>query len=420
MKVLVVGGGGREHALCWRLSASPLCRELLCAPGNGGIGRVAECVPVAAEDLDGLVRLAQERAVDLVVVGPEAPLVGGLVDRLQDAGIRAFGPTALAAEIEGSKVFAKGLMQRYGIPTARWERFFDAAEAKAYAADLGPPLVVKADGLAAGKGVVVAQSLEEANAAIDAMLVARRFGEAGAEILIEECLTGREVSLFALTDGSHMLPLPSAHDYKRAQDGDEGPNTGGMGAVSPTPRLTPRLEAQLQEEVLAGAVQAMAAEGRPYTGVLYAGVILTEQGPKVLEFNCRFGDPECQALLARLDVDLLPALMACTDGTLGHIGLDWTGDSAVCVVMAAAGYPGAYETGTVIRGVPAAAAEPAVRIFHAGTAFQDETLVAEGGRVLGITGIGPSMAHAAASAYRAVAVINWPEGYCRKDIGRPD
>ena len=421
MKVLVVGGGGREHALCWRVAASPLCQTLLCAPGNAGIGALAECIPVAADDLDGLVTLASSRDVDLVVVGPEVPLVAGLVDRLAAAGIRAFGPTAAAAALEGSKAFAKDLMQRYGIPTAAWQRFDEPDAARAYAATLGLPVVLKADGLAAGKGVIIAETEDQVTAAIDAILVERRFGEAGAELIVEEFLTGPEVSCFALTDGSHMLPLPSAHDYKRAYDGDRGPNTGGMGAVCPTPRLTQGLEAQIQTDVLETVVRAMAAEGTPYTGVLYAGMILTEHGPKVLEFNARFGDPECQPMMARLEGDLLPVLMACADGSLGSVGLDWSADSAVCVVMAADGYPGPYRKGSRIRGVETAASDARAQIFHAGTAHADDgALVAEGGRVLGVTGLGSTMIDAATSAYDAVAALDWPEGRCRQDIGRSE
>lgn len=421
MKVLVVGSGGREHALCWRIAASPLCQTLICAPGNGGIQALADCVPVAADDIDGLVSLAQARAVDLVVVGPEAPLVAGLVDRLQGAGIRAFGPTAAAAALEGSKAFAKDLMDRAGIPTAAWRRFDDPKAARAYAAEIGPPVVIKADGLAAGKGVIIAETSEQAGAAIDSILVERRFGAAGATVIVEEFLTGPEVSCFALSDGTNLLPLPSAHDYKRAYDGDQGPNTGGMGAVCPTPRLTPALEAQIHKDVLETVVRVMAADGHPYAGVLYAGMILTDKGPKVLEFNARFGDPECQPILARLNSDLLPALIACADGTLGTVDLDWVRDSAVCVVMAADGYPGPYDTGSAIRGLQIATAQPGVRVFHAGTTVGPEgTLLAGGGRVLGVTGTGSTQADATGAAYRGVAAIDWPEGRCRSDIGKPD
>lgn len=419
MKVLVVGGGGREHALCWAIARSPLCDRLYCAPGNAGIAAEAECVALGAEDLDGLVAFAQEAAVDLVVVGPEGPLVLGLVDRLEAAGIRAFGPTAAAAELEGSKAFAKELCTHYGIPTPAYRRFTEPGPARDYVAERGAPIVVKADGLAAGKGVVVAETVAAAEAAIDAALVEGRFGAAGHAVIVEDFLEGPEVSVFALSDGINLLPLASAHDYKRAFDGDKGPNTGGMGAVSPTPRLTPGMEARIVDEVLAPTVRAMASEGRPYRGVLYAGLMLTPDGPQVLEFNARFGDPECQPLMLRLDSDLLPALVACCDGTLDRIAMRWRPDAAVCVVMAARGYPGTYEKDGTIHGIDAAEADPDVKVFHAGTRRDPGgELTAAGGRVLGVTARGATREDARERTYGAVASIAWETGFCRSDIGQ--
>lgn len=424
MNVLIVGSGGREHALAWALSASPLCDRLLVVPGNAGIAAdaeiAAECVPIASDDLDGLVALARDRAVDLVVVGPEAPLVAGLVDRLEAAGIAAFGPSAEAAVLEGSKSFMKELCARHGIPTARFARFREAAPAKDYIRAQGAPIVVKADGLAAGKGVVVAATVAEAEAAVDAMLEDGAFGAAGAELVIEECLVGPEASLFALVDGSHALPLAAAHDYKRAQDGDVGPNTGGMGAVSPTPRLDAAMLDRAMAEIVRPTVAAMAAEGRPFKGVLYAGLMLTADGPKLLEYNVRFGDPECQALVRRLKSDLLPALLAARDGSLAHVDLRWREETALCVVLASSGYPGVYAKGTAIAGLEAASAVEAVKVFHAGTGAGAVPggFTAQGGRVLNVTATGADLAEARARAYRAVAAIDWPAGQWRQDIGQ--
>ena len=421
MRILVVGGGGREHALCWAIAASPLCDALFCAPGNAGIAREAACVDVPADDLDGLVALARRERIDLVVVGPEAPLVAGLVDRLHQAGIRAFGPTAAAARLEGSKAFMKELCARHGIPTARFAHFTDTDAALAYARTQGAPLVVKADGLAAGKGVVVAETLEEAEAAITAMLADRRFGDAGAEIVIEERLTGPEASFFALVDGRDALPLAGAQDYKRAQDGDQGPNTGGMGAVSPTPLLDTATQQRVMAEIIQPTIDAMAAAGAPFRGVLYAGLMLTPDGPKLLEYNTRFGDPECQVLVLRLMSDLVPALVAACDGGLKHCQLRWFDDAAVVVVMAADGYPGDYKTGDEICGLEALSDRDGVAVFHAGTGQDaDGRLVARGGRVLGVTARGPTVAEARARAYDAVAAIDWPGGRCRRDIAGTD
>lgn len=417
MRILLVGGGGREHALAWAIAASPLCTTLFCAPGNAGIAREATCVPVAAEDVDGLVRFAQENAIDFVVVGPEAPLVAGLVDRLTAAGIKAFGPTAAAAALEGSKGFTKDLCAKYDIPTARYRRFTDAVEAKAYVAIEGAPIVVKADGLAAGKGVVVAQSVEEAQAAVDAMLTEGGFGAAGASIVVEECLVGPELSFFALCDGETALPLATARDHKRAYDNDEGPNTGGMGAVSPHPLATPELEARIMAEIVQPTLKAMEAEGTPFRGILFAGLMLTERGPQLIEHNVRFGDPECETLLPRLNSDLLTALIAAADGELRHLTLRWRPEAAVTVVMAANGYPGAYRKGTPIRALEAAGQVPGTIVFHAGTrAEADGTVTAQGGRVLAVTALGADIAEARSRAYQAVDRVDWPEGFCRRDI----
>ena len=417
MRVLVVGSGGREHALCWAIGASPLCDALFCAPGNAGIANEAECVAIAADDIDGLLAFCRDSAIDFVVVGPEAPLVAGLVDRLEAAGIKAFGPTAAAAELEGSKAFMKDLCARHGIPTAAYARFADPDAAKAHIAEQGAPIVVKADGLAAGKGVVVAASEDAALAAVDAALVEQAFGAAGAEVIIEECLTGPEVSVFALVDGTTVLPLAAAQDHKRAYDDDRGPNTGGMGAFSPSPLLDDALQARVMEEIIRPTVSAMAAEGRPYKGVLYAGLMLTPDGPKLLEYNVRFGDPECQVLMARLKSDLLPVLIASRDGVLANVDLRWHDMAAVCVVMATEGYPGAYRKGDPIGGLEDAGAAGGVTVFHAGTkAGPDGEVLANGGRVLGVTATGGDVPAAREAAYAAIDRIDWPGGFCRRDI----
>jgi phosphoribosylamine---glycine ligase len=418
MRILVVGGGGREHALCWAIAASPLCDRLYCAPGNAGIAREATCVPINAEDSDAVVAFAREAAIDFVVVGPEAPLVLGLADRLGEAGIKVFGPSAAAAALEGSKAFMKDLCAKYGIPTAAYRRFTDAAAAKAYLHEQGAPIVVKADGLAAGKGVTVAATLAEAERAVDRALVEGAFGRAGAEVVIEECLEGEEASVFALVDGKTVLPLASAQDHKQAGDGDTGPNTGGMGAYSPAPVMTEDLARRVMDEILEPTVRAMREEGRPYKGVLYGGLMITAEGPKLLEYNVRFGDPECQVLVARLKSDLLPALIATSDGVLGSFDLRWHAEAALCVVLAAKGYPGAYQKGSLIRGVAAAEdALPGVKVFQAGTALREGRLVANGGRVLNVTATGATIAEAQARAYEAVDRIDWPGGFCRRDIG---
>ncbi len=419
MKILVVGSGGREHSLCWAIAASPLCEKLWCAPGNAGIAQEAECVAIAADDIDGLVAFAGREAVDLVVVGPEQPLVMGLVDRLEEKGIKAFGPRAAAAELEGSKGFMKDICAKYDIPTAAYGRFTDIEKARAFIREQGAPIVIKADGLAAGKGVTVALTLDEAlNAAEDA-LVEGQFGIAGAEIVIEEFMEGEEISIFALCDGRTALPLASAQDHKAAYDGDKGPNTGGMGAYSPAPAMTDALLAKVMKTIIQPTIDGMAAEGRPYKGVLFAGVMLTRDGVKLLEHNVRFGDPECQVLMMRLRSDLVAALVATVDGVLDRFDMRWYDDAALAVVLAAEGYPGAYEKDTEIKGVEAAGdADENVTIFHAGTKRDgDGPLLAVGGRVLNVTALGRTVAEAQSRAYEAVDRIDWAQGFCRRDIG---
>ncbi|MFN3230547.1 MAG: phosphoribosylamine--glycine ligase [Alphaproteobacteria bacterium] len=416
MKVLVVGGGGREHALCWAISASPLCTHLYCAPGNGGIAALADCVDIAADDLDGLIGFCQKNAIEFVVVGPEQPLVAGLVDRLTELGIKAFGPSAAAAELEGSKGFTKDLCARQNIPTAAYGRFSDAPSARAFIEQRGAPIVVKADGLAAGKGVIMAETETQALEAVDEIF-GGKFGAAGAEVVIEDWLIGEEASFLVLVDGENVVPMATAQDHKRAYDGDEGPNTGGMGSYSPAPVMTEALCQQAMDQIILPTVAAMKAEGRPFKGVLYAGLMITDKGPQLLEYNTRFGDPECQVLMMRLMSDLLPAMIASADGQLANFDLRWHEDAAMTVVMAAKGYPGSYDKGSEIKGLEAAGAPDDVEIFHAGTALKDGTIVATGGRVLNVTALGPTIADAQRSAYAAVDKIDWPDGFCRRDIG---
>jgi len=418
MRILVVGSGGREHALCWKIAASPLCDKLYCAPGNAGIAAEAECVAIGAEDVDGIVAFAKKEAIDFVVVGPEAPLVKGLADRLEAEGIAAFGPSAKAAALEGSKGFMKDIAAKYGIPSARYARFTDPAQAKTFARTFTPPIVIKADGLASGKGVVICASQAAAEAEIDAMINDKKFGAASAEIVVEEFLEGEELSFFALTDGTHVLPLVSAQDHKRVGDGDTGPNTGGMGAYSPAPVATKEIEAAILERIIRPTVAGMAAEGKPFKGVLFAGIMVTKEGPKLIEFNVRFGDPECQAIMLRMKSDLLPALMAARDGSLHNFDLRWSDETALVVVMAAKGYPEKPETGTVIRNLDAAAKVEGVTIFHAGTKRDaQQEIIASGGRVLGVSAVAKSFEEARARAYHAVDAIDWPGGFCRRDIG---
>jgi phosphoribosylamine--glycine ligase len=417
MRVLVVGSGGREHALCWAIAASALCDALYCAPGNAGIAREAECVPIKTDDIPALRAFARNNAIDLVVVGPEAPLCAGLVDALTADGIKAFGPTAAAARLEGSKGFTKDICAKYAIPTAAYARFDDLARAQAYLQKVGAPIVVKADGLAAGKGVIMAETRDQAEAALADMLQGGGFGQAGAEVVIEEWLHGEEASFFALVDGENALPLASAQDHKRVGDGDTGPNTGGMGAYSPAPIVTPAMTGRVMDEIIQPTLRAMADMGCPYRGVLYAGLMITESGPKLIEYNARFGDPECQVLMARLKSDILPGLMASAEGGLRHFDLRWHDDAALTVVMAAKGYPGKYDQGSEIRGIDAAEKIDGVTVFHAGTAMKDGRLVATGGRVLNVTARAATIGEAQAKAYQAVDKIDWPGGFCRRDIG---
>jgi phosphoribosylamine--glycine ligase len=416
LNILLIGSGGREHALAWALSASPLLTRLYCAPGNAGIARDAQCVPIDAMDLGRLVAFAKEKQIDFAVIGPEAPLTAGLADRFEAAGIKSLGPSAKGAQLEASKGFVKDLCAEYGIPTAKFKRCRDAHSAKTFAQSLGLPIVVKADGLAQGKGVVIAETRAGAEAAIDAMF-GGAFGEAGKEVVVEEFLEGEEASFFVLTDGIHVLPLAGAQDHKRAFDGDQGPNTGGMGAYSPAPVLTPDVEKKVLNRIVRPTIEAMRARGMPYQGVLYVGLMIKDGEPELIEYNCRFGDPECQVLMLRLKSDLLPALIAARDGVLDTFDLRWHSEAAITVVMAAKGYPGAYEKGTEIKGLDEAAAIEGVEIFHAGTLARNGQIFANGGRVLNVSALGKDVRQARARAYEAIARIDWPEGFCRSDIG---
>jgi phosphoribosylamine--glycine ligase len=418
MKVLVIGSGGREHALVWKLAQSPLLSRLYCAPGNAGTAEQAENVPINADDLAALLTFAGEYGIDLTVVGPELPLALGIVDRFRQRGLAIFGPTQQAATLESSKAFAKALMAKYGIPTAPFCTFFDPQQAETYIDQHAMPLVVKADGLAAGKGAIVCKTRQSAHDAIDQIMRAKVFGDAGAQVVIEAFLQGEEVSFFALTDGTSLMPLPACQDHKAIYDGDEGPNTGGMGAYSPVPGVDGVLSAHIMEEVMYPVVRAMAAEGRLYQGVLYAGLMLVDRQPYVIEFNARFGDPEAQVLMTRLDTDLLPLLLATTDGTLARQACRWVDDAAVCVVMASHGYPEAYEHGKAITGVEHAAQVPGVTVFHAGTADRDGHLVTCGGRVLGVTARAADLRRAIDQAYHTVQRISWDGVHYRTDIGR--
>jgi phosphoribosylamine--glycine ligase len=421
MNILLLGSGGREHALAWKMAASPLTERLFCAPGNAGIAQEAECVALDVADHGAVIAFCRSNRIDLVVVGPEAPLCAGIVDDLEAAGIKAFGPTKAAARLEGSKGFTKDLCRANGIPTAAYERFRTAAPAKAYARSRGAPIVVKADGLAAGKGVVVAQSVDEAIAAIDMMfgggILISNMGEAGGEVVIEEFLDGEEASFFALCDGDSAIPLTTAQDHKRAFDGDQGPNTGGMGAYSPAPNIDAAMSARVMADIVTPTMRAMKAMGAPYKGVLYAGLMITADGPKLIEYNARFGDPETQVLMLRLMSDLVPALLASRDGQLKSFDLRWYPDPTLTVVMAAKGYPGHYERGSVIEGLDDAAKVEGVEIFHAGTKSDGNHILANGGRVLNVSAIGKTVKEAQSRAYEAIARIRWPEGFYRHDIG---
>jgi phosphoribosylamine--glycine ligase len=418
MKILVIGSGGREHALCWAIAKSPLCSKLYCAPGNAGIASVAECLPIAADKIDAIAAACKTHMIDFVVIGPELPLTLGLADALRAEGISCFGPGKAAAELEGSKGFMKDICARANIPTAKYQRFTDAEAAKSYVRAQGAPIVVKADGLAAGKGVTVARTVDETLAAIDDAMTKKIFGEAGASVVIEECLEGEEVSFFAICDGETALPFAAAQDHKAVYDGDKGPNTGGMGAYSPAPVVDAAMQVHIMREIIDPAMKAMKEMGCPFAGVLFAGLMMTKAGPKLLEFNVRFGDPETEAMLPRLKSDLLSLLYAASKGMLDGINIELHDRAALCVVMAAQGYPGDYKKGTVIRGLDAAAGVPDAVIFHAGTTKNTSgEITANGGRVLCVTGIGATIAEAQSCAYQAVDKIQWLEGFCRRDIG---
>jgi phosphoribosylamine--glycine ligase len=416
MNILLIGSGGREHALAWSLSASPLCDNLFVAPGNPGTAHHGTNVVLDVTDHQAVIAFCRTMAIDFVVVGPEGPLVAGLVDDLDAAGIKAFGPKKAAAQLEGSKAFTKDLCAEFDIPTAAYRRFTDAETAKTYIRHYGVPIVVKADGLAAGKGVVVATSFEEAEEAVD-MMIGGAFGAAGAEVVVEAFLDGEEASFFALCDGKTAVPFGTAQDHKRVGDGDEGPNTGGMGAYSPAAVLTAEMQARVMREIIEPTLAGMRTRGAPYTGILYAGLMLTRKGPELIEYNARFGDPETQVLLPRLKSDLLTALLAASDGVLDTVSLRWSDQAALTVVMAAKGYPGAVENGSEIRGIAEAEAMNDVLVFHAGTKQDGERILANGGRVLDITALGRTITEAQRRAYEAVAKIDWPEGFCRGDIG---
>jgi len=418
MRVLVVGGGGREHAMAWALGRSPRAERVVCAPGNAGIAAVADCRAVAADDVAGLVRLARDERIDLVVVGPELPLTLGLADRLGESGIAVFGPAAQAARLEGSKVFAKDFLRRHAIPTAAFEAFHDADAAARFVRALGAPLVVKADGLAAGKGVFVCQTVEDALDAVDQVMRRRVFGDAGGHVVIEECLEGEEASFMVVTDGTTVVPLAPAQDHKRIFDDDRGPNTGGMGAYSPAPVVTPALHEHVMRDIMQPAVRALAAEGIAYRGILYAGLMVKDGRAKVLEFNVRFGDPEAQAILLRLRTDLVEIAARTAAGTLAGLEVVWDPRPAVCIVLAAKGYPGPVEKGAVIRGLDALATWSRGMVFHAATKATPAGIVADGGRVLGVTALGDTIRSAIDEAYAAVAKISWDGMQYRRDIGR--
>jgi len=415
MKVLVVGSGGREHALVWKIVQSPLVKKVYCAPGNAGTANVAENIEIPADNVNALLQFATVTGIGLTVVGPEQPLVKGIVDSFEESGLRVFGPSQRAAEIEGSKVFCKDLMKKYGIPTARYESFDSPDQVKLFTKE-DEPVVVKASGLAAGKGVILCSNGEEARSAVQSIMQEKAFGNAGNQVVIEEFLTGQEVSLLAFTDGKTVLPLDSAQDHKAAFDGDKGPNTGGMGAYSPAPIFTDELKQQVIDEIMIPTVHAMAKESRYYRGILYAGLMLTESGPKVLEFNARFGDPETQPIMMRIKSDIVPIFEACIDGTLSTQTLQWKQEPTVCVVMAARGYPDSYDKGKEITGLNSVENQQAV-VFHAGTRLKNGKILTDGGRVLGVTAMGSDINQAIKNAYSAVDKIKWDGIHYRKDIG---
>ena len=418
MKVLVVGGGGREHAICWKLAQSPKVTELYCAPGNGGIAQVAQCVPIKATDVDEMVRWAKENAMDFVIVAPDDPLALGMVDALEAVGIPAFGPRANAAIIEASKAFSKELMKKYRIPTAQYETFTDLDKALTYIRKQGAPIVVKADGLALGKGVVVAATVEEAETAVREMMEAKKFGASGSTVVIEECMMGPEVTVLAFCDGVHLVPMLSSQDHKRAYDGNQGPNTGGMGAFCPSPKYTPEIAERCVKEIFQPTVNALKAENRPFKGIIYFGLMLTKDGPRVVEYNARFGDPETQPILSMLDTDLMDIFQACVDGTLDKIDIKWKSGAACCLVLASGGYPVSYKSGYPISGLMEAETLGAT-VFHAGTKKSDSgEILTAGGRVLGVTATAPSLEEAIAKAYAAVKPISFQDMHFRTDIGK--
>jgi phosphoribosylamine--glycine ligase len=417
MKVLVVGGGGREHALVWKVAQSPKVTKIYAAPGNAGIAQLAECAPIKAEDIPELLSFAQAKAVDLTIVGPEGPLSMGIVNEFEKAGLRIFGPSGNAAEIEASKRFSKDLMKKYHIPTAEYGVFTDKAAAEAYIGEKGAPIVVKADGLAAGKGVVVAETVTEALKALDLIMSQKAFGTAGDRVVVEECLRGEEASFMAFTDGKAVVPMASSQDHKRVLEADKGPNTGGMGAYSPAPIVTKKLERKIMETIMVPTVRAMEKEGRLFKGVLYAGLMIHDSEVKVLEFNARFGDPETQPVMARLDTDLIEIIDAILAGKLAKIEIKWKPESAVCVIMASGGYPGKYEKGKEIKGLENAAGHKNVMVFHSGTSMKNSKIVTDGGRVLGVTGLGAVVAEAIDNAYAGVREISFDGAHYRRDIG---
>lgn len=417
MRVLVIGSGGREHALVWKIKQSPKVEKIFCAPGNAGTSEFADNIPIAADDIEGLLQFAMKKEIGLTVVGPEQPLVMGIVDRFEVKGLRIFGPSASAAELEGSKSFSKDIMQKYGLPTAEYKIFTSAESATKYIQAKNCPLVVKANGLAAGKGVLLCRSSREALVAVDTIMRQRLFGEAGDQIVVEEFLEGQEISVLAFSDGQTVLLMDSAQDHKAVYDGDIGPNTGGMGAYSPAPVFTEIMQQKVRDKIMLPMVRAMQQEGRTYKGILYAGLMLTKTGPQILEFNARFGDPETQPLMVRMETDIIPLFEACIDGTLGQCQVNWKNKSSVCVVMTAEGYPGTYQKGEIISGLQNANSTPEVVVFHAGTKEKDGKVLTNGGRVLGVTATGANTESAIQRAYDAVGKVNWRGVHYRKDIG---
>ena len=418
MKILIVGSGGREHAIAWKVSQSPKAEKIYCAPGNAGIEEYAECVPIGAMEFEKLAAFAKEKEIDLTVVGMDDPLVGGIVDVFEKEGLRVFGPRKNAAVLEGSKAFSKDLMKKYGIPTAAYENFDDPDKALAYLETAEFPIVLKADGLALGKGVLICNTLEEAKDGVREIMLDKHFGAAGNRMVIEEFMTGREVSVLSFVDGKTIKCMTSAQDHKRALDGDQGLNTGGMGTFSPSPFYTPEIDEFCQKHIYQPTVDAMAAEGRPFKGVIFFGLMLTEKGPKVLEYNARFGDPEAQVVLPRMKNDIVDVFEACIDGTLDQIDLQFEDDAAVCVVLASGGYPVSYEKGFPIEGLENLKGRDGVYVFHAGTRKENGRFVTNGGRVLGVTATGPDLKAARANAYEAVKQVTFEKAYCRSDIGK--